>query len=215
MALSAKFIKQFEGFKLDIEFQMGNELLVLFGPSGAGKSITLKMLAGLLTPDEGELNLNDIELYHHQRRINVKPQNRSIGYVFQKHSIFPHMTVKQNILFGANGIKDLKTNLQVNAMIESFQLNELENKYPHEISGGQQQRVAFAMSLMRRPKALLLDEPFSALDNRLRKKMWELLINKKKQFKIPIIVVTHDLEEANAIADKILFYKNGGFSFGD
>lgn len=209
MVLSAKFIKQFDGFKLDVEFSMGNELLVLFGPSGAGKSITLKMLAGLLSPDEGAIQLNGKELYHDKRRVNVKPQDRSIGYVFQNHPIFPHMSVKQNILFGAKGLEASKANLEVDVMIESFRLGGLENKYPHEISGGQQQRVAFAMSLIRKPSALLLDEPFSALDSQLRVKMRELLVEIKKQFNIPIIIVTHDLDEANAIADKILFYQSG------
>lgn len=206
MGLAAKFLKQFDGFKLEIEFHMNNELLVLFGPSGAGKSVTLKCIAGLLRPDEGFLKLDEREL------INVKPQDRSIGYVFQNHSLFPHMTVIENILFGAKGIETAKANLEANLMLESFHLEGLENKYPHEISGGQQQRVALAMNLIRKPKVLLLDEPFSALDSQLRERMRELLVEIKQKFGIPIIVVTHDLDEANAIGDKILFYKNGSIT---
>jgi molybdate transport system ATP-binding protein len=209
MSLVVKFIKQFDGFKSDMEFSIGNELLVLFGPSGAGKSVTLRFIAGLIIPDEGFLKLNGRELFDLSRRINVRPQDRSVGFVFQNHSLFPHMTVLENIFFGAKGVEKIKALNQVNAILESFHLKGIEYKYPHQISGGQQQRVALAMNLIRKPAALLLDEPFSALDSELRGKMRELLVEIKQQFNIPIIVVTHDLDEANAIADKILFLKNG------
>ena len=203
MSLSAKFIKQFKGFKLDVEFSMGNELLVLFGPSGTGKSVTLKMIAGLMTPDVGYLKLADSDFF------NEKPQEREIGYVFQNHSLFPHMTVKQNILFGAKGFHPNVSEKDANTLIESFNLTGLENKYPHEISGGQEQRAALAMCLIRKPKALLLDEPFSALDTALRTKLRQSLKDIRTQFNVPMILVTHDSDEAKFLADKILYYDNG------
>lgn len=209
MVLKAKFIKQFMGFKLDIEFSMNNELLVLFGPSGTGKSVTLKMIAGLISPDEGHLKLQDKEFFNHSKKINVKPQERFIGYVFQNHSLFPHKTVKENILFGAKGLDTEKSNQDAAFLIESFKLSGLENKYPHELSGGQEQRAALAMCLIRKPKALLLDEPFSALDTSLRNKLRQSLKDIRAEFNIPMILVTHDHEEAKLLGDKILYFDNG------
>ncbi|MBC7712819.1 MAG: ATP-binding cassette domain-containing protein [Rhizobacter sp.] len=209
MVMHAKFMKQFKGFKVDVEFKMGNELLVLFGPSGTGKSVTLKMIAGLITPDSGHFKLQDKEFYNHSKGVNAKPQERSIGYVFQNHSLFPHMTVRENILFGAKGLEYNQSQIDADSMIESFNLTGLENKYPHEISGGQGQRAALAMCLIRKPKALLLDEPFSALDTPLRHKMRQSLKDIREKFNIPMILVTHDSEEAKLLGDRILYYDNG------
>lgn len=209
MSLNAKFIKIFSGFNLDFEISMENEIVVLFGPSGAGKSVTLKLIAGLLKPDDGFLNLEKRELYNHSSRINIKPQERNVGYVFQNHSLFPHMTVWQNIFFGAKGINRNEATLQTADMIKTFNLEGFENKYPNEISGGQQQRAALARSLIKKPLALLLDEPFSAVDNPLRRKMRLCLKNVMRKFCIPIILVTHDSHEALAMADRILIFQNG------
>ena len=209
MSLSVRLLKRFDNFKLDIEFTMGNELLVLFGPSGAGKSVTLKMIAGLLRPEEGYLKLGERKLFDHQDQINIKPQQRSIGYVFQNHSIFPHMTVQENIIFAAGKMEPDMAKGQTAALLERFNLVGLNDKYPPEISGGQQQRVALAMSLIRSPKALLLDEPFSALDGTLRATMGSCVKEVIKKFNLPIVLVTHDAAEACNLADKILLIKNG------
>lgn len=209
MVLKAKFIKQFVGFKLDIDLSMNNELLVLFGPSGSGKSVTLKMMAGLMTPDEGLFKLQDKEFFNHSKKINVKPQERFIGYVFQNHSLFPHKTVKENILFGAKGLDTEKSNQDAAILIETFNLSGLENNYPHELSGGQEQRAALAMCLIRKPKALLLDEPFSALDTSLRNKLRQSLKDIRAEFNVPMILVTHDHEEAKLLGDRILYFDNG------
>jgi len=209
MAVSAKFLKKFNDFKLDVEFSMGNETLVFFGPSGAGKSLTLKLLSGLICPDQGILKINDQEVFNSESKINVRPQDRSIGYVFQNHSLFPHMTVEQNILFGAKGAQKSVAYFEMKEMLHTFHLESLEKKYPREISGGQEQRVALAMTLIRKPKLLLLDEPFSALDNHLRTTMRESLKEVKEKFNIPIIFVTHDEGEANFLGNRILVFKNG------
>lgn len=209
MVLAAKFKKNFKGFELDVEFCMGNELLVLFGPSGTGKSVTLKMIAGLMTPDEGHLRLKEKHFFDHTKKLNTKPQDRFIGYVFQNHSLFPHMTVKQNILFGAKGMNAPESHSYADQLMTSFNLAGLENKYPHEISGGQEQRAALAMCLIRKPHALLLDEPFSALDTDLRIKLRQSLKEIRDQFNIPMILVTHDSEEAKLLGDRILYYNNG------
>ena len=209
MGLSLKLSKQVNGFRLDVEWAMENELAVLFGFSGAGKSMTLQLIAGLLQPDEGWIYSGNRTLFDSRSGINLAPQDRSIGYVFQNLALFPHMTVKGNILYGAGGIKNEMKDEQVRKMMETFHLVGLESRYPSEISGGQQQRVALARALIRRPDLLLLDEPFSALDNPLRMEMQKFLKEVRKEFNIPLLLVTHDLSEAFSLADKIIVYSQG------
>ena len=213
MVLSAQFSKKFQGFNLDIKWTMGNELVVFFGPSGAGKSVTLKMISGLMSADEGSLYLHGEELFNSQTEKNVRVQERNIGYLLQNQSLFPHMSVKENIIFGANRrVKESELAEELDHFLSYFDIKGLEQKYPHEISGGQRQRVALAMNLIRRPRLLLLDEPFSALDDDLRVKMRRYLLDVRKRFNIPMILVTHDRNEAQAVADKIFNFKNGTIS---
>jgi molybdate transport system ATP-binding protein len=209
MGLQARFRKQVDGFDLDIAFRMEAELAVIFGPSGAGKSMTLRLIAGLLKPDAGYLKLNDTILYDSACQINLAAQNRGLGYVFQNHSLFPHMTVCKNIMFGAKGFPAETQREMARSLMTAFRLEGLEHKYPNEISGGQQQRVAFARAIIKQPQALLLDEPFSALDTPTRVNMRECLREVMKRLQIPIILVTHDIFEACAMADKMLIYLKG------
>ena len=209
MGLSLKLRKQVNGFNLDVEWAMENELSVLFGFSGAGKSMTLQLMAGLIKPDEGWIYSGDRILFDSRSEINLAPQDRSIGYVFQNLALFPHMTVKGNILYGAGDLKKEQREERIGEMIAAFHLDGLEARYPSEISGGQQQRVALARALIRRPDLLLLDEPFSALDNPLRLEMQKFLKEVRQKFNIPVILVTHDLMEAYAVADKIIVYSQG------
>jgi molybdate transport system ATP-binding protein len=209
MGLSLKLRKQVNGFNLDVEWAMENELSVLFGFSGAGKSMTLQLMAGLIRPDEGWIYSGDRILFDSRSEINLAPQDRSIGYVFQNLALFPHMTVKGNILYGAGDLKKEQREERSREMIAAFHLDGLEARYPAEISGGQQQRVALARGLIRRPDLLLLDEPFSALDNPLRLEMQKFLKEVRQKFNIPVILVTHDLLEAYAVADKIIVYSQG------
>ena len=209
MGLSLKLRKQVNGFNLDVEWAMENELSVLFGFSGAGKSMTLQLMAGLLRPDEGWIYSGERILFDSRSKINLAPQDRFIGYVFQNLALFPHMTVKGNILYGARDLKKEQREKRGREMIAAFHLDGLEARYPSEISGGQQQRVALARALIRRPDLLLLDEPFSALDNPLRLEMQKFLKEVRQEFNIPVILVTHDLMEAYAVADKIIVYSQG------
>jgi molybdate transport system ATP-binding protein len=209
MGLSLKLHKQVNGFRLDIEWAMENELAVLFGFSGAGKSMTLQLIAGLIRPDEGWIYSRNRTLFDSRSGINLAPQDRSIGYVFQNLALFPHMTVKRNILYGAGRIKNEMKEELVLKMMETFHLVGLESRYPSEISGGQQQRVALARALIRRPDLILLDEPFSALDNPLRLEMQKFLKEIRREFNIPLLLVTHDLSEAFSLADKIIVYSQG------
>ncbi len=209
MGLSVSLKKKVNGFFLEVEWEIGDELAVLFGYSGAGKSMTLQAISGLMEPDEGTIRINGTVYFDSAAKINVPAQLRSCGYVFQDLALFPHMTVKDNIRYGASGLEKSEREEALIKMMSAFRLNGLENRLPSEISGGQKQRVALARALIRRPRLLLLDEPFSALDNQVRAEMRKILRDIRREFTIPVILVTHDLFEANAMADRIIIYSGG------
>ena len=209
MGLSVRIVKKVEGFTLDVEWQIGNELAVLFGYSGSGKSMTLQCIAGLMKPDEGLIRANGDLFFDHALNVNVPPEKRSFGYVFQDRVLFPHMTVRGNITYGCKGIPKSEIRQKVDEMIGLFHLRGLEDRFPAEISGGQKQRVALARALIGRPDALLLDEPFSALDHPIRLEMIRLLEEVRNEFNLPVVLVTHDVLEAYAMADKIIVYSGG------
>jgi molybdate transport system ATP-binding protein len=209
MGLSVKLKKKVEGFSLDVEWGVENGIAVLFGHSGAGKSMTLQLLTGLMKPDEGFIRLGDRTLFDGSRKIDMPPYHRFLGYVFQDLALFPNMTVRENILYGAKGVEKNEREKIFNIMIGTFHLEGLEHKMPSDISGGQKQRTAFARALIRRPEALLLDEPFSALDNKVRSEMRNNLKEVRNVFNIPIVLVTHDVAEAYTLADKIIVYSEG------
>ena len=214
--LSFHLKKIFSDFSIDIGFSDpsgGGEvegrghLTVIFGPSGTGKSLTLNMLSGIITPDDGYIRLNGDELFNRQKGINVPMRKRKIGYVFQEYSLFPHLTVAENITYGINGKADIEKKL--GELLELFRLKEKKEKYPRELSGGQKQRVAIARAIASDPKLLLLDEPLSALDERIREKLQQDLLKLKSLLKIPVIYVTHNLQEAFTLADHIIVVNDG------
>jgi molybdate transport system ATP-binding protein len=209
MGISVEIVKQVNGFKLEVDWRIENELAVFFGYSGAGKSLTLQLIAGLLEPDAGRIAANNQVLFDSWEQVNVPPQRRHLGYVFQDLAIFPHMTVQQNIAYGAAGLSRVERRHRVVEMLKIFHLEGLADKPPAEISGGQKQRVALARALIRRPQALLLDEPFSALDNPLRREMRQHLKKIHAEFQIPVILVTHDLLEAATLAETLFIYHEG------
>ncbi|WP_163527942.1 sulfate/molybdate ABC transporter ATP-binding protein [Halobacillus ihumii] len=204
--LSLTIKKKLPHFILNASFQAGNEIVVLYGPSGSGKTTVLNCIAGLTHPDEGEIELNKgILFYTNHKPIPV--QKRNIGYLFQDYALFPHMTVYKNISYGATDDQ------LVNKLLEVVGIKHLASKYPRQISGGEKQRVALARALATEPDLLLLDEPFSSLDQETKNQCHEELLRLRKLWEIPIILVTHDWEEAKKLADRILLIESGKIPF--
>lgn len=197
-------------FRLRPAFEAENELVVLFGPSGCGKSLTLQAVAGLLTPDSGRIELPDGRVaFDSATKVNVPPQERSVGYLVQELALFPHMSVQQNIEFPLAGWPPGRRRERVAHLVEMLGLGGLESRRPREISGGQQQRVALARALAAEPAMLLLDEPFSALDVALRHPLRRELAELRRRLELTALFVTHDLAEAYSLADRIVIYDNG------
>ena len=210
MSLELRIATQVGGFTLDVGWTQGDELVVLFGHSGSGKSMTLRTIAGIAPQGDGHIRLNGRVLYSKDMKVNLPPQQRSVGYVFQDLALFPHMTVEKNILFGAGSSVGKQARRQALDMMKLFRLDGHRDSYPHQVSGGQKQRVALARALMRNPEVLLLDEPFSSLDDQLRLEMRQCLVNVVKQeFRIPAILVTHNVLEVFALADRVMVYSEG------
>ncbi|MBN2108291.1 MAG: ATP-binding cassette domain-containing protein [Deltaproteobacteria bacterium] len=209
MALSVALEKTIKGFHLDVSWEIGDELAVIFGPSGAGKSMTLQLIAGHMQPDRGRITLGDTVLTDTGTGACLPPQKRCIGYVFQDLALFPHMSVEKNILYGAVGVSATDCDRRLRDIMDLFQLEGLQKKLPCEISGGQKQRVAFARALIRQPDLLLLDEPFSALDSTLRGQMRDFLRDIRSIYRIPVVLVTHDIFEAYCLADTVIVYAGG------
>ncbi|MBQ7476517.1 MAG: ATP-binding cassette domain-containing protein [Selenomonadaceae bacterium] len=208
MDLSVSIRKKLRDFFLDVSFQTSNEIFALLGASGSGKSMTLKIIAGIETPDEGKIILNGRVLFDSEKKLNLPPQSRRLGYLFQNYALFPNMTVAENILFAAVGNRNEKL-CSLDENLKRFQLRGLENSYPHELSGGQQQRVALARILTSHAEFLLLDEPFSALDSYLK---WNLELELAEIFKSyngAAILVSHDRDEVFRLADKIAVLNQG------
>lgn len=212
MGLEVSLKKKVNGFSLDVAWKTENELAVLFGFSGAGKTMTLQMIAGLMKPDEGIVRLDEKIFFSGKKGIDVPPYQRSFGYVFQDLALFPHMTVMKNILYGAKNIPEPERRARAEGIIKAFGLDGLEDRLPSEISGGQKQRVAFARALIKHPDMLLLDEPFSALDFPLRREMGQFLKRIRRDFNIPVVLITHDLGEATILADTMIVYTNGSIA---
>jgi iron(III) transport system ATP-binding protein len=187
---------------INMEVEKG-EIVALLGESGSGKTTLLRIIAGFETPDAGTLNLNDTEITF------LKPEKRNIGMIFQDYALFPHLTVVENIQFGMKHLsKELKYS-ETNSLLQLLQIDELKKRYPHQISGGQQQRVAIARSIAAKPEMLLLDEPFSNLDKSLKDSVRKEIRNILKKTSTTAIFVTHDIEDAVAVADKIVILKDG------
>lgn len=182
-----------------------NEILALIGESGSGKSTLLRVIAGFENPDEGTIVLKNKVLVNNQTYI--QPEDRKVAIVFQDYALFPHLTVEQNIRFGTP--KSERNKQKLSELLSIFELQELSNRKPAQISGGQQQRVAIARAIASEPDLLLLDEPFSNLDQSLRKKVRSEIAKIKNTFQLPIILVSHDLEDTIAIADRVAVLQEG------
>ncbi|HOK62445.1 MAG TPA: ATP-binding cassette domain-containing protein [Soehngenia sp.] len=208
MGLEVDIRKKVKGFTLDIKFKNEGLHLGIFGASGSGKSMTLKCIAGIIEPDEGRILLNDKVLFDSEMKINIKPQKRNIGYLFQNYALFPHLNVEENIEISLNRKKeDMK--LKLDEIIELFKLEGLEKKYPRQLSGGQQQRVALARAIIKNPDILILDEPFSALDFHLKEKLEVELFELLKTYNKEVILVTHNREEVYKFCDYMTVIDEG------
>jgi len=210
MSIYVDIEKNFGDFRLKAKFSAENEILSLLGASGCGKSMTLKCIAGIEKPDRGKIILDGVTLFDSEKHINLSPQARHTGILFQNYALFPNMTVLENIRAGARREKDPALREQlVNGIIDSFGLKDLLKHYPHELSGGQQQRTALARILVSDPKILLLDEPFSALDSHLRFRLEREVSAILRNFGKTVIFVSHDRDEVYRISDKIAVMNNG------
>lgn len=205
MSLYVEIEKQLGSFHLQAQFETDREALGLLGISGSGKSVTLKCIAGLLRPDRGIILLDGKTLFDSKAHIDLPPQKREIGYLFQEYALFPNMTVWQNI---AAGLRNASS-LSVADCIRRFSLEGLEQHYPHQLSGGQKQRTALARILINHPRSLLLDEPFSALDRPLRFRLQQELQELLQEMHIPAILVTHDMDEVAALCGQAAILHNG------
>lgn len=209
MSLSFRLKKTYDGFTLDAGLTLAEELVVLFGPSGAGKSLALKMISGLVTPDDGVVTVGGEKVFDSDSGIDTPIRKRRTGYLFQDYAVFPHMTVYENIAYGINGLKPRVVRGKVGELLSVMRLEGLKGRYPRELSGGQKQRVALARTLATSPRILLLDEPFSALDYQVREKLRADLLNIHSIFPITTIVVTHDLEEAFMLSNRMAVINDG------
>lgn len=205
MRLKVNIEKKLTRFNLKVHFEMEQENISILGPSGSGKSVTLKCIAGIEKPDRGRIVLNDRVLFDSERGINIPPEQRRVGYLFQNYALFPHMTVTENI--GIALLPHANAKARMDELIDIFQLDGLEASYPKRLSGGEQQRVALARMLAANPDIVLLDEPFSALDGILREQM---------QLRLPgllgrnnYLMVTHDMDEAYRLSEKIMVVNSG------
>lgn len=190
----------------DIDFTASEgEFVTLLGPSGCGKSTLLRCLAGLTSVDSGQILLQGQDI------VPLTPQKRSIGMVFQSYALFPNMTVERNVAFGLKMQKCTPADIQrrVGEVLELVELNDYAKRYPHQLSGGQCQRVALARSLVTRPRLLLLDEPLSALDARIRRHLRDQIRRIQKELNLTTLFVTHDQEEALTLSDRIVLMNKG------
>jgi len=202
--------KRLPGFDLDVGWRTRGGFTVLFGYSGSGKSLTLAMLTGTMRPDSGRVLLGDEVLVDSHAGVFVRPQDRGFGYVSQASELFPHLTVRANVAFGLHRLARAERNQRAEEALEAFGLTHLAEKRSSQLSGGQRQRAALARALAPSPRALLLDEPLSALDLPVRAEMRELLVRVQRERNIPVVMVTHDLYEAAMLADSLVVYGGDG-----
>ena len=210
MSIQVNIKKKAGNFLLNVNFEMGSGVLALLGASGCGKSMTLRCIAGIETPDEGRIVLDGVTVFDSEKKINLPPQKRQVGLLFQNYALFPNMTVEENIRCGIREKMDKAemTGL-IGRYVEKFHLTGLEKHLPSQLSGGQKQRAALARMLIGAPKLIMLDEPFSALDSYLR---WELereLLATLREFEGTVLFVSHDRDEVYRISDQVAIYENG------
>lgn len=208
MGITIDIQKKLGEFQLSVQMKSNASRIGILGASGCGKSMTLKSIAGIETPDEGFICVDEQVLFDHSKKINVKPQKRRIGYLFQNYALFPNMTVEQNIAAGLNGKKEEKQK-RVQEMIQKFRLEGMEKHLPGQLSGGQQQRTALARIMAYEPDIILLDEPFSALDGFLKDSLQLELEEMLQEYKGIVIMVSHNREEVYRFCEELVILDKG------
>lgn len=209
MSLLVDIKKKLGDFTLNVCFNTDKKTTSLFGLSGSGKSVTLKCIAGIITPDSGKIVIDGITVFDSDKKINLPPQKRNVGYLPQNYALFPNMTVYKNIMTGLNSISRSERKVKAAEFIEKFDLANIKELYPNQISGGQAQRVALARALCTNPRLLLLDEPFSALDSEIKLKLQINLNNMISEYSGQVLFVSHDKDEVYSNSSKVCFIDNG------
>jgi molybdate transport system ATP-binding protein len=207
--LKVKIKRKLTGFNLDVDFAIDREILAILGSSGSGKTMTLQCIAGLLKPDEGFIELNGRVLFDSEKKINLSPQERKVGFVFQNYALFPHLTVQENITYGIHDFAAKDVSARVDRLMEIMNIPHLAKRLPRQLSSGQQQRVALARALAPEPELLLLDEPFSALDTVRKEKLELELMGLQQSYLGNMLFVTHDLAQGYKLGSKIAIYDSG------
>ena len=214
MSLYVDIRKKLGGFTLETQFEAADGVTGILGASGCGKSMTLRCIAGIVKPDEGHIELDGKVLFDSREKINLRPQERHVGLLFQNYALFPNMTVRQNLMTGLKAEKTgkIEAEIRIQEMLEKFELKDLEKHKPAELSGGQQQRVALARIFLSSPRVLMLDEPFSALDGYLRWNLEQELLETLKEFGGPTLFVSHSRDEVYRICDRVCVMDQGASS---
>ena len=210
MSLIVHIVKKYKDFTLQSDFEAGDETLALLGASGSGKSVTLRCIAGVEKPDRGIIVLNGRTIFDSSKGINLRPQERNIGLMFQNYALFPQMTVYQNVMCGAKKIRNKSQQEKaIRDVLETLGIAKLENRLPSQLSGGQQQRTALARILVGSPEILMLDEPFAALDSHLRFRIEQEVRGIIREFGKTVLLVSHDRDEVYRMADRVAILNEG------
>lgn len=214
MGIYFKIKKQLDRFSLDVEYSFEKGVLVIQGESGAGKTTVLNCISGLKKPDQGKISIEEELVF--DEGLNIPVKKRQIGYLFQNYALFPNMTIEKNVIYGMKNKREYRNRTRRKALLEyadyvmeSFGITHLKKRYPHNISGGEKQRVALARAIVTKPKLLLLDEPFSALDIKTKETVYEEFVSFKETLGVPTILITHDPRESQMFADHKIFMKDG------
>ena len=209
MELNVNIAKKLPGFSLNMELCCQQGITGVVGASGSGKSMLLNCIAGLIKPDEGTISLGDRVFFDGAGGINLSPQDRKTGILFQNYALFPHMTIKENIAFALDRLPVREKNQRVSQLLEQFHITDFAGRYPSQISGGQQQRAALARALAVEPDILLLDEPFSALDQHLKQNLMRDMLETLRDYKGCVLFVTHNMEEAFRMCEHLTVIEDG------
>jgi molybdate transport system ATP-binding protein len=196
-------------FALEIDLEISGQVIGIFGPSGAGKTSLVELMAGLRRPDAGRIALDELVLVDSARRLFLPPEKRGIGYVPQDLALFPHLSVRRNILYGRNAASAQESGIELDAVVRLLEIEPLLDRHVPQLSGGQKQRVSFARALLAHPRLLLLDEPLASLDRDLRLKILPYLRRIREEFQLPMIYVSHAPEEMFALCDQVIVLRAG------